>query len=111
MKDCTTETDFQELLLQSDRLPQFLLKHSTRCGVSRKAHDEYARFDQAAPSAGRWRVLVVEQRDLSLKIADLTGVRHESPQVILFSRGKPVWSTTHYMVTTENLEEALAKHT
>jgi bacillithiol system protein YtxJ len=51
--------------------------------------------------------LVVEDRPVSMHVADQAGVRHQSPQAILFYRGKPVWDESHYRITAEELKAAL----
>jgi bacillithiol system protein YtxJ len=56
-------------------------------------------------------VLVIEDREVSNAMEDQLGVEHESPQVIVVSRGKPVWHAAHFRVTAEALEEAIAAQT
>jgi bacillithiol system protein YtxJ len=36
----------------------------------------------------------------------VTGVVHQSPQVIFFRDGKPVWNASHNSVTRDRLMEA-----
>jgi bacillithiol system protein YtxJ len=56
-----------------------------------------------------WKVLVIEDRQLSAKIASETGVRHQSPQALLFHRGEVVWHDSHWSIDENALEEALDK--
>jgi bacillithiol system protein YtxJ len=48
-------------------------------------------------------VLVREDRSLSLAVAERTGVRHESPQVICLVGGKAVRQASHRDVTVAAL--------
>jgi bacillithiol system protein YtxJ len=48
-------------------------------------------------------VLVREDRALSQAIAERTGVRHESPQVICLVGGRAVAHASHYDITVERL--------
>ena len=41
-------------------------------------------------------------------LAELCGVRHESPQAILFEAGVPVWHASHDAITAEALAAAWA---
>jgi len=50
---------------------------------------------------------VQESRGLSGLVARETGIRHESPQVLLFSSGKVFWSASHGDLGRERLEAAL----
>lgn len=46
-----------------------------------------------------------EDRPLSLAVAERTGVRHESPQVICLVGGKAKWHLSHHAITAAALEE------
>ena len=37
-------------------------------------------------------------RELSRELASITGVEHETPQVIVLRNGKAVWNASHYDV-------------
>ena len=45
--------------------------------------------------------------DLSRALESLTGVRHESPQVILLRDGKAVWNASHFDVNVASVSKAL----
>jgi bacillithiol system protein YtxJ len=51
------------------------------------------------------RVVVQEARDVSQAVASKTGVRHESPQVLLIRDGQCVWNTAHRNITMETLKD------
>ena len=42
---------------------------------------------------------VQSAREISRELANLTGVRHETPQVIVLRDGKAVWNASHFDVT------------
>jgi bacillithiol system protein YtxJ len=50
---------------------------------------------------------VHQSRELSRELATLTGVEHESPQVIVLKNGKAVWNASHYGVKAGAVTEAL----
>ena len=54
--------------------------------------------------------MIQEARALSDLVARETGIRHESPQVILFRKGEAVWNTSHHGITAESLREALESY-
>ncbi len=84
-----------------------IYKHSLACGWSALAFGEIHRFADAHPRVPVYVVDVLGQRALSQRIADVLGVGHESPQVIVVRNGRPRWSGSHLGVTTE----ALARET
>jgi bacillithiol system protein YtxJ len=107
IRNCQTSQDFYELLTNSHQKPVFLFKHSTRCPISRGRWKLFQDYAGVGGGAEFWRVLVIEDRPLSLQIARETGVTHQSPQAILFHRGEPVWHRSHGSITKEAMAEAL----
>lgn len=96
-------------LLSADR-PVWLFKHSLTCGVSARAWREFEGFAGGRPeSAGMFaKVEVQRARELSSSIAERTGVRHQSPQVLLLRDGEVVWHESHWRITAAALAEAEA---
>jgi bacillithiol system protein YtxJ len=102
MERIRTQADF-ERLAQSELA--VVLKHSTMCPVSTGAHREVDSFVVAHPEVAVHKVHVIEDRALSNYIEECTGVRHESPQVIVLRDGDVVWHVSHFAVTAEALAE------
>ncbi len=97
------EAAYKEAIAQ----PAFLLfKHSPMCGVSGEAANQYNKFMESRSVPSNW-VDVIAQRPLSRWIAEETGIRHQSPQVILFRDGKVVWHASHWEITNQSLEDAV----
>ena len=109
IKDLETRHDFDDLLANSLTEPVLLLKHSTRCPISSAAWRAYQSYAAAHPDTVLYRVLVVEQRDVSREIAQRTGVAHQSPQALLFAGSQVRWHASHYSITTDALEAAMAQ--
>lgn len=101
--------DYDTIIEHSKSKPVFILKHSTACGVSHFAYEQFQEFVKESDSAEFWIVLVREQRPVSSKIAEKSGIMHQSPQIILFSGGKPVWDCSHNAITSSNLMAAMSK--
>ncbi len=102
MQRITAEQDVDSLF-QADLA--MLYKHSPTCGVCTAALREVETFLRQFPDAKVYIVDVLAQRSLSQRIAARAGVLHESPQVILFRRGKPEWNASHYGITAAALAE------
>ena len=84
-----------------------IFKHSTRCPLSAAAYSEMRKFLESNPQAPVWLVDVIEGREISMEIARITSVRHESPQVLLLKDGRVVWHASHYGVTAEAVAREL----
>jgi bacillithiol system protein YtxJ len=65
--------------------------------------DEVETFLRKQPNLTAFTVDVRAQRPLSQQIAARSGVEHESPQVIIFRRGTPVWNASHQDITAAAL--------
>jgi bacillithiol system protein YtxJ len=104
-REIVAEAELREALSR-DRF--LLFKHSRTCGISAAAFAEYADLAPPADVATGW-LDVRAQHALSSWVASASGVRHQSPQAILFVRGKPVWHASHHAITREALLRALAQ--
>lgn len=107
MKKVESQVEFQQLLEHNVFL---LLKHSLTCPISGEAFDEYTKFVEEHPAIKTAYLAVQEAKPLSEYVRDLTGIKHESPQAILFKNGKAVWNTSHRRITNENLEQAIKEY-
>jgi bacillithiol system protein YtxJ len=83
-----------------------LLKHSSTCPISARAWREYVEFVEDNPDLPTGWIDVHDQKDLSRRISDQTGVPHESPQALWIRKGKVGWHASHFDVTVENLARA-----
>jgi bacillithiol system protein YtxJ len=82
-----------KLITDSNDKPVVIFKHSNACGISSAAYREMEKL--AAPV----NLLEVQSaRDVSRELADMTGIRHETPQVIVLKDGKAVWNASHFDV-------------
>ena len=90
-------------------LPLVLVyKHSTRCPISLIAYQEVAQLEGDHPDVPIYLVDVIASRPVARYVAEQTRVVHHSPQLILLSRGEPVWAVSHFDVRAEELGERLA---
>lgn len=83
-----------------------LFKHSPACPISADARCHYEAFRHRHPDVPTLFVDVIADRPVARGLADRCGVRHESPQAILFERGVPVWHASHGAITADLLEAA-----
>ena len=91
------------LFADSQDEPQVLFIHDPYCPISRRAYREMSGLDHDVHI-----VLTADGPDLSEVVETLSGVRHESPQLIVLQRGKARWSASHYRVRRDAVREAIA---
>ncbi len=107
INEFTASDNYDHIIETSNTRPVLLLKHSTICGVSTAAKREFDSFAEDKPEFDFWQVLVCEDRPLSQEIAEKTGIPHQSPQVVLFHKGKAIWDCSHGQITGFSLSSAV----
>jgi bacillithiol system protein YtxJ len=91
-----------ELFELSNEKPVVLFKHSLTCPISAGVYSEVSQ------TGAEINLIVVQRaREVSNEIAQVTGIRHESPQAIVLKDGKPIYHASHYDITSEELESSL----
>lgn len=98
----TDKTLLEELIVRSENEPVIIFKHSTSCNVSALAYKDLKRLGS--------QVNLVEVQvnpSVSEEIEKRTGLRHESPQVIVLRRGKAVWNASHWRINLNAVETAV----
>jgi bacillithiol system protein YtxJ len=83
-----------------------LFKHSPVCPVSTAALREWEAFCRACPDLPKLFVDAIADRAVARGLAEECGVRHQSPQAILFRGGRPAWDASHGGITAEALRRA-----
>jgi bacillithiol system protein YtxJ len=105
------QTDLHDLATYDRALQQprvLLFKHSPVCPISAEAKAGYEKFARELPDAPTLFVDVIADRAVARGIAERCGVKHESPQAILFERGQAVWHAAHDAITAAALHAAWA---
>jgi len=91
----------EHLLTDSTKKPIIVFKHSNACSISARAYREMEKVDGV-------NILEVQSaRAVSNEFATLTGVRHETPQVVILRDGKAVWDASHFDVVAADVMKAV----
>ncbi len=99
-----TAADVDEFLAESSDSAVF------KAGTCHKTHETFERVQAHLETHGTLPlgvIRVVEARAASNRLAEVTGIRHESPQIVLFREGKPVFERNNWSITGEAIAEAL----
>lgn len=85
-----------------------IFKHSTRCSISSSALNRVERSWESenitAPIP--YYLDLISHRDISAAIADRYAVLHESPQVLLISKGKSIYDSSHMSINYNDIISA-----
>lgn len=109
MRFLTSYEQFQSLIdSQSNRI---LFKHSGRCSISWGACKEVEMTIQELRLDNIYQLDVLHTWDLKYQIADFLKIKHESPQLIIFSKGKVQNYANHSSISKWwIIKELLGRH-
>ena len=96
-------------LAGSSTRPLLIFKHSLTCGTSAWAHEEVETLLEEDTLAADIAIIPIQTaRPVSSAVAERSGIRHESPQALLFVNGQVVWHASHHRLTRGAMEAAIA---
>lgn len=107
MKEIRTPEALADLINSSKDTDLFLFKHSTSCPVSAYAFEEFKAFAQKHPKVSTAFIDLLANRPASNALAEIAQVKHQSPQVIYYRKGKVHWNASHRDIDQQALEEQL----
>lgn len=91
--------DLEKFMTDNNGNEVLIFKFSPICGISSSVERELDKFLSKNPSIPILKIDVIFKRDISNKIADLFGIRHESPQLIQLNNKHEVEKyASHYEI-------------
>jgi bacillithiol system protein YtxJ len=85
-----------------------IYKHSTRCSISRTALDRLERnWAEEFPDTKNYFLDLLSFRDISNAIAERFDVEHQSPQVLIISKGKSIYDRSHLEIDYHQIKDIL----
>ncbi len=95
--------------MESEHQVVAILKHSTRCGISRMVLRQFENsYDLPEDAAVRLYFLdLLSYREISNEIARRFSVTHQSPQLIVLKNKEVVHHSSHQDIDSGNLKEFL----
>lgn len=106
--DLKTEQQLEEIATRSFQKPQAIFKHSTRCYISqavlRNVESEWAIPEEQLDAHF---LDLLAHRNVSNKIASLFSVEHQSPQLIVISKGEVIYHDSHQSIDLVEMNRTL----
>ena len=99
----------EKLVKESYNQPVVIYKHSTRCSISAMVLQRLERSwkDEDFEGIKTFFVDVIDHRAISNQIAKIFDVVHESPQLIIVSKGDSVYDASHSEIAYPELKKQL----
>ena len=105
-KQLTEMETLDEIATISRNKPVAILKHSTRCGISRMVLRQFEQeYDLKKDEVELYFLDLLNHREISNKIASKFNVPHESPQLIIIRDGKAVYTASHNEISADSLKK------
>lgn len=106
----TSIEQLNQLVVSAQTKPVLIFKHSTRCGISSMALNSFRMTWSSDNELADIYILdLLNHRDISNEIAILTGVLHQSPQVIVLSGTEVIYDASHSQIDARKVESILRK--
>lgn len=100
-------SELDEVFARSHRETVVVVKHSVTCGISQAAWSEVLAAAAARPNLAWYVVRIQDARTVSNALATRTGIRHESPQVLILRDGRTTWHASHWDITAATVVAAI----
>lgn len=105
----TTIQQVEDIRQKSLQKPQVIFKHSTRCSISGMALGRLER-SIIPDNIDFYYLDLIAHKDISNKVADEFEVYHQSPQIILISKGVAIYNESHMAITMDEVSEMASLH-
>lgn len=104
-KTIRSEEDLEKVIKESYENRVAIFKHSTSCFISKTV---LKNFEKEIENSDEQNVSfyfldLLAFRPISNKIADDFGIRHESPQLIVFENGEPINNASHQDISLSQI--------
>jgi bacillithiol system protein YtxJ len=95
-----------ELVSLTQENAVLIFKHSTRCSISMMALTRFeSEWDQDIRNCDLYFLDLIAHRDISNKIEEITGVVHQSPQVIVLRKGEVLYEESHNSISARDIKK------
>lgn len=87
--------------------PVMIFKHSSRCGVSSMALNRLERDwqEEEMSQMSAYFLDLVRHRNVSNAVAEVFGVQHQSPQVLIIKDGSCIYDNSHMGISYTAIKE------
>jgi bacillithiol system protein YtxJ len=99
----------EEITRESEEKIILIFKHSIYCSTSRVALDRLQRNwkDEEMQLVKPYFLDLISYRKISDQIAEIYGIEHESPQVVMVKNGRAIFSESHWGIDYQAIKSKL----
>ena len=98
----------KDAIENSSSKPILLFKHSTRCSISSMALNRFEKnWKVENNKIDLYYLDLLSFRDVSNEISEITGVIHQSPQVIVLKNQQVIYDASHSNIDVKSIEDLI----
>lgn len=98
--------DQLDMIIQNSwEKPVLIFKHSTRCIISKSALRSFENKFDLEDKMTLYYLDLLQYRNISNEIAEVFGITHQSPQILLIKNGIVIYHESHEGIDAEVLKE------
>ena len=94
-----------QLYKKSTEKPVLIFKHSTACNISKGAKKHLEKRKIQREEVYAYYLDLLAYRSVSNYVEEKTGVKHESPQVIVLHHGKVLYTASHASIKWKDIKK------
>jgi len=107
-KVLNSENQLEEIKELSFKIPVVLFKDSISCGISAHAkHKLESAWDFDPKDLVFFYLDLLSYRNISNKIAEVFGVTHQSPQILVIKNGVSVSNFSHQAISVDRIKKEI----
>jgi len=95
----------EHIVALSHERPQIIFKHSTSCPISSMSKARLDSSGELLSNADLYYLDLLSYRSISNDVAEKLGVHHESPQVIVLTKGEVSYDESHLDISVQDIIE------
>lgn len=103
----TTTDELEHALGETEEVSGLFFKHSTRCNISAMTLNSFESQWEENEKCKLYFIDLIAHRDVSNKISELTGVEHQSPQVVLVKNKEAVYDVSHNGISARTIKKLI----
>ncbi len=109
-KKLTAESQLETLVEESREHPVLIFKHSTRCSISATSLARLERNwkESEVGDTVPYYLDLIANRAVSGQIASQFDVPHQSPQVLVISKGECIYDASHFEISFDDIRQQLS---
>ena len=102
-----TVEELKDAISDTEDTSGLFFKHSTRCNISAMALNGFESQWEEDEKCNLYFIDLIAHRDVSNTLSELTGVEHQSPQVILVKNNEAIYTASHNGITAREIKKLI----